>query len=303
MTRGNHTNNYAEAGMRILKEIIFGRVKAFNLIQMFQFVTTTMEAYFTNRLLDIAHSRYRPGVALKYKEVETKDMQIKEIKECRQSIFVVQVEVKQIGQLEYVVDMELGICSCSKGSTGAACKHQAAVAKHFSISSVNIAPVHSKEARMQYATLATGKALGEDFYAHLKDTTSSIKMSIDHKKPAQPQDDVANYKSDQQDEVCSSVEDNDSTLTSCDGPATADIDDPWQEQLENFHISLTGIVEDMMSRLEGGDHNMISGVSVFVRAYQKMVKSSPAPSAAIAYALHHFGKADSKYSNYNFNRI
>lgn len=36
MTRGNHTNNYAEAGMRVLKEIIFGRVKAFNLIQMFQ---------------------------------------------------------------------------------------------------------------------------------------------------------------------------------------------------------------------------------------------------------------------------
>ena len=84
MTRGNHTNNYAEPGMRVLKEIIFGRVKAFNLIQMFQFVTTTMEAYFTNRLLDIAHSRYRPGVALKYKEVDTTDMEIKEIKKCRQ---------------------------------------------------------------------------------------------------------------------------------------------------------------------------------------------------------------------------
>ena len=83
MTRGNHTNNYAEAGMRVLKEIVFGWVKAYNLIQMFQFVTTTMEAYFTNRLLDIAHSRYRPGVALKYKEVDTTDMEIKEIKKCR----------------------------------------------------------------------------------------------------------------------------------------------------------------------------------------------------------------------------
>ena len=71
MTRSNHTNNYAEAGMRILKEIVFGRVKAYNLVQMFQFVTTTMEAYFTTRLLDIAHSRYRPGVALKYKKVDT----------------------------------------------------------------------------------------------------------------------------------------------------------------------------------------------------------------------------------------
>ena len=50
--RGNHTNNYVEAGMRILKEIIFGRIKAYNLIhQMFQFITVTMEKYFINRLL------------------------------------------------------------------------------------------------------------------------------------------------------------------------------------------------------------------------------------------------------------
>ena len=80
-----------------------------------------------------------------------------------------------------------------------------------------------------------------------------------------------------------------------------DTDDPWQEQLENFQASLNGVVQDMMNCLEGGDHNMISGVSVFVCAYQKMVKSSPAPSAAIAYALHHFGKVDSKHYNNIYN--
>ena len=50
---------YAEAGIRVLKDIIFGRVKSYNLIQMFDF----MEKY-VNRLLDIASSRYRPGIAL-----------------------------------------------------------------------------------------------------------------------------------------------------------------------------------------------------------------------------------------------
>ena len=146
--------------------------------------------------------------------------------------------------------MELGICSCSKGSIGAACKHQAAVAKKFSISSVNIAPVHSKEARMQYATLATGKALCEDFYAHLRDTITSTKTHVHQKKPAQPQDDV------QPQEVhtlmCSDIEDNHSALTLSDGPATTDSDNLWQEQLENFQVSLNSVVEDMMSRLEGG---------------------------------------------------
>jgi hypothetical protein len=87
--------------------------------------------------------------------------------------------------------MELIICSCSKGSTGAVCKHQATVAKQFSTSSVNIAPVHSKAARMQYATIATGKVLGEDFYALLRDTTTSIETNIHHKKPAKAQHDVA----------------------------------------------------------------------------------------------------------------
>ena len=288
MTRDNHTNNYAEAGMRILKEIVFGRVKAYNLVQMFQFVTTTMEVYFTTRLLDIAHSRYRPGVALKYKEVDTASMEIKEIKNCRQSIYAVTIEVKEIGELEYVVDMEQGICSCSKGSTGAACKHQAAVAKEFNVSSVNIAPIHSKEARMRYAVLATGKALSEDFYAHLKDTSNGVTH----------EDNSHHSKSDQvQDDVAGDVGHNESTLTSCDEGTISDTDteDLWQEQLENFQASLTGVVQDMMSRLECGDHNIISGVSVFVRAYQKIVKSSPAPTAAIAYALHHFGKDDSKH--------
>ncbi len=62
--RHNHTNNYAEAGIRVIKEIVFGRLKAYNLVQMFDFFT--MERYYTTRLLDIAHSRFRPGIALAY---------------------------------------------------------------------------------------------------------------------------------------------------------------------------------------------------------------------------------------------
>ena len=91
------------------------------------------------------------------------------------TIYVVKAEVKQIGELECVIDMELGMCSCSKCSIGAECKHQAAVAKQFNVSSENIAPIHSKEARMQYAVLAIGKALSGDFYTHLRDTSNGNK--------------------------------------------------------------------------------------------------------------------------------
>lgn len=52
ITRGN---NIAEAGMRIIKELIFGRIKAYNLNQMFQFVTDALETYMKRKLLSIAH--------------------------------------------------------------------------------------------------------------------------------------------------------------------------------------------------------------------------------------------------------
>ena len=79
--RGNYTNNYPEADMRILKEIIFGRIKAYNLIRMFQFITVTMEKYFINRLLDMAHSRYCPGIALRYKALYSEQKTFTDIKQ------------------------------------------------------------------------------------------------------------------------------------------------------------------------------------------------------------------------------
>ena len=54
LVRGNQTNNYAEAGMRILKDLVFSRVKAYNLVQMFSFVTECLELYYTRKILSVA---------------------------------------------------------------------------------------------------------------------------------------------------------------------------------------------------------------------------------------------------------
>ena len=58
MTGGNNTNNISEAGIRIVKELIFGTIKAYNLIQMFQFFTEGYETYMKRKLLSIAHNRF-----------------------------------------------------------------------------------------------------------------------------------------------------------------------------------------------------------------------------------------------------
>ena len=57
LIRDNHTNNYAEAGMRILEELVFSCIKAYNAMQMFYFITEPMERYYQSKLLSIAHSR------------------------------------------------------------------------------------------------------------------------------------------------------------------------------------------------------------------------------------------------------
>ena len=67
MLRGNNTKNISEAGIRILKEIIFQQVQAFNLVQIFDFITITLEMLFEQRLLATAHLRLDSHIALQFK--------------------------------------------------------------------------------------------------------------------------------------------------------------------------------------------------------------------------------------------
>jgi uncharacterized protein (DUF2164 family) len=60
LTRGANTNNFAEAAVRVLKDKVFERVKAFNLMQMVDFILTRLEGYYERKLLDAAHNRLTP---------------------------------------------------------------------------------------------------------------------------------------------------------------------------------------------------------------------------------------------------
>lgn len=64
--RGNNTNNISEAGVRILKEIVFSRVKAYNLVEMFQFVIDKFECYYQCKLLSVAHNLIDRYIQVKF---------------------------------------------------------------------------------------------------------------------------------------------------------------------------------------------------------------------------------------------
>ena len=66
LLRGNHTNNYSEAGMKILKELIFSRVKAYNMVQVFHFLSETLESYYCRKLLSVSNNRLDTYVALRF---------------------------------------------------------------------------------------------------------------------------------------------------------------------------------------------------------------------------------------------
>ena len=55
--RAHNTNNTVESSIRILKEKIFARLKAFNLVQLIDFFLTRLEFYYERRLMNIANNR------------------------------------------------------------------------------------------------------------------------------------------------------------------------------------------------------------------------------------------------------
>lgn len=53
-TCGNQTNNYVKAAMRVLKDRILQRTKAFNLPQLFNLFITPLDMFYEARVTDVA---------------------------------------------------------------------------------------------------------------------------------------------------------------------------------------------------------------------------------------------------------
>lgn len=72
LTRGHNTDNYCEATMRILKDKILFRTKAFSLVQVFDFLTTRIDLYFERRITAVVNNRVENYVASRYHIHESK---------------------------------------------------------------------------------------------------------------------------------------------------------------------------------------------------------------------------------------
>ena len=169
LVRGNHTNNYAEAGIRIVKDLVFNRVKAYNIVQMFTFVTECLEMYYSRKLLSVAHNRVDHYISIKYQGMKCSGIGFEQISILDKDEQTYLVESQTERGVKYFVDMSVGICSCIGGQDGSPCSHQAAIVKHHGVPSVNCIPTLSSSTRQEIAVIAIGcKAIQEpQFYASL----------------------------------------------------------------------------------------------------------------------------------------
>ena len=153
---------------------MFKRIKAYNLLQVFEFITVTFEMYYERRLLAVAHNRMDRYISLRYKGLGASKVDAQDITKSKESDHIYHVQSKT-RDIKYAVDCQQWTCTCSIGRTGQPsgepCKHQHAVAKTYNMNAPNLLPYFNSRGRHLHAILALGtdKAGSETFYLSLKD--------------------------------------------------------------------------------------------------------------------------------------
>ena len=142
--RGINTNDYAESGIRVLKYIVFKRVKAYNLVQLFEFLTVTFELYYERCLLAVAHNRMDSYISLRHKGIGAAKVNQDSIHESTKAGHVYLIKSTVYMDKEYEVGIQKWTCTCTVGRTGypsgEPCKHQHAVAKKLNMTAPNLSP-------------------------------------------------------------------------------------------------------------------------------------------------------------------
>ncbi|GFR09899.1 SWIM-type domain-containing protein [Trichonephila clavata] len=169
ITRNNNTNNFSEASIRILKDVILSRTRAFNVIALCEFFLGVWEEYFTKKLFEFATSR-RSSVTVFYDKIRKKSSNFTEndLKDLSNNLFKI-----NSGEHTYIIKTDVGVCSCPSGLTGAFCKHQCALMELKKIRLPNAPPV-TPEDKHELALLALGpKCPPKDFFCNFKNQLSS----------------------------------------------------------------------------------------------------------------------------------
>ena len=281
--RGNQTNNYAEAGMRILKDLIFSRVKAYNLVQMFSFVTECLELYYTRKILSVAHNRYEHHISLRFQGIKCSGIAKGHIQQLDEANSTYLVNSQTERGVKYLVDIKIGVCSCTAGQDGSPCSHQAAIVNHFHVASVNCIPTLSSTTRQQLAVIAVGSRAVQDlnFYSslHQKKQEQSLcqndtSLSCDRNS--------LDFTGTEWDLMRSSAID-----SQADMPCSS-VEQSSSLNVDNLVKEIGEFTKDITTRVKQ-NALVAQGMQTFLKRYKNLTEYGQFHNARLSSALHRFG--------------
>ena len=173
--RSNNTNNYCESAMRVMKDKVLQRTKAFNVHQLVDFIVTRLDTHYQRRLVDAANNRLEANRTSRFFPKTAVDC--KSIRQVNPDLY--EVPSATVPDVVYLVDMAVGCCGCHKGNTGGPCKHQAAVMQTFNVASWNFLPVTDPDMRRTFYIVATGDTNpNSNWFASLTGAADAVSNTV-----------------------------------------------------------------------------------------------------------------------------
>eukprot|EP00057_Strongylocentrotus_purpuratus_P009221 XP_011663695.1 PREDICTED: uncharacterized protein LOC752725 isoform X2 [Strongylocentrotus purpuratus] len=157
----NVANNFCEAAVRVLRDKVLSKTKAFSIAQLADFVSNRLEDYYQRRILDVANGRFDSIPSSKSVVNACDGLTDQDITKISETEY--KVVSPSESETEYHVNTHVGCCTCNIGRTGGPCKHQAAVVCFHSTPSLNYVPLLTDtNARLLLYRIATGREVAEE---------------------------------------------------------------------------------------------------------------------------------------------
>jgi hypothetical protein len=263
ITRGQNTNNISEAGMKIVKDVILQRIKVYSPVQLFYFIINDLDAFYEMKLLDTAANRPPQYLRNKYSltKAQKKYLRYKPV-DINSMLF----DVTNIQHnTEYLVDLDLGICTCLRGDTGFPCKHQLFIAQKLNID-LSICLPMTEDMKKKLHTLASGNSdIASGWYG------SATDMNYCEYK-----------KSTDLDENCTQAGTSNKINQKMDFKINIEQIDDYEEVMNSFNKT----IEDMKKKFDTDKTYFLPAIKSFVNSYQKNVKTH----TSLTSAMETFGK-------------
>jgi len=283
-TRGNNTDNYTESMIFVFKCVVLRRMRAYNPIKLFHFITEDLEMYFQQKLLSLTFGKpQNVHLAARSFGRNASSVNLNSITKDDESPFKFNVPSREDSNVVHVVDCNLGICTCQQGVNGNACPHQAAVALKFRINNTNFIPQTANE-RFNLAALAVRRN-------HNFRVTQLVSL---HQKEIESNPDFSG-ECEMEEEMLPPLTDNDNEKPTEDNESTHpsdEMDVPEEISLREILKLLHEVSEYIEYRLCKSDNNFCKCYFIYLTLYKKINAKcrGQAPISALANAYVHFGK-------------